>query len=136
MAHKIFRLENCNPWADTLISHSKKVNTMNVTERIIRSAPHRHNDVRPTSTGGDWPYGVVLCTDAYGDIMFRGFHPGKGLLCTDAWYDRRAALDDIKLLAAQVRVDPTDGNTLPDWLQPAQVINARRAARGIVELEY
>jgi hypothetical protein len=102
---------------------------MNVTARIISEAPHRHCDVRPTSTGGDWPYGVVMYLDDFGLIQYAGFHPGKGLLCTDKWYDRRAALDDIKLLAAEVRIDPTDGGMLPEWLQPAPVANAMRNAR-------
>jgi len=104
---------------------------MNVTANIIAQAPGRHCDVRPTSTGGDWPYGVVLYLDDHGLVQYAGFHPGKGLLCTDKWYDRRAAIDDIKLLVREVRVDPVANNAmLPEWLQPAAVANAMRNARG------
>jgi len=103
---------------------------MNVTERVIAEAPGRHCDVRPTSTGGDWPYGVVLYWDNLGNILYSGFHPGMGLLCSEKWYTRQHAIREIQLLAAEVRIDPTDCSRLPEWLQPLTVQRAMRHARG------
>lgn len=75
---------------------------MNVTARIIAEAPHRHCDVRPTSRGGDWPYGVIIHLDEHGNLVYRGFHPGRGIVCSDTWYVRASAIADIKFLCGDL----------------------------------
>ena len=67
---------------------------MNVTEKILNDPKHV-SDVRKTSQGDTYPYGVVVRMDAGGTMFWEGFHATKGVY-TGLWRaNRRLAVSDI-----------------------------------------
>ena len=70
---------------------------MNRTVKLLAERCNRFGDVRATSTGADWPYGVILHREqGTGRILYRGFYPARSVQTPGTYPTREQAVAAIR----------------------------------------